>query len=122
MNILQKAIHTFVSCLSVILSLGVLTHDVHAEKVYVTAANTMGSASAYTEAEQQIPQRFLEDIRGGQHTHVSDNPLSNTLANSFSYQSPSIAPRKDSHHGHLLRTLEEGGRHAFDNANLPIIF
>lgn len=122
MNITQRIIHSFVTGLSVTLSLGVLTHDVHAEKVYATAASAVGAASAYAEAEQQIPQRFLEDIRGGQHTHTNYNPLSSTLANSFTYQSPSIAPRKDSHHGYLLRTLEEGGRHAFDNANLPIIF
>jgi hypothetical protein len=121
MNTLQKAIHLFVTCLSVTLSLGVLAHDAHAEQVYATVQSTTGNTGAYTEAEQQIPQRPLDEMRA-QHTHVDYNPLGSTLANSFTYQSPSIAPRKDSHHGHLLRTLEEGGRHAFDNANLPIIF
>ena len=121
MNISQRITHSFIAGLSVVLSFGVLTHDTHAEKVYTTIS-AVGGASAYAEAEQQIPQRSLDEIRTGQHTHVSDNPLSNTLANSFSYQSPSIAPRRDSHHKQLLHTLEIGGRHAFDNANLPIIF
>ena len=120
-NTIQKALHAFIAGLSILLSFSVLAHDAHAEQVYATAKIVSAGSGAYAEAEQQIPQRPIEEMRA-QHTHVDYNPLGSTLANSFTYQSPSIAPRKDSHHGHLLRTLEEGGRHAFDNANLPIIF
>lgn len=123
MNTFQKLLHTLVAALSITLSLGLLAHDTHVEQVYATARLTSGAAGAYAEADQQIPQRAMPiDESRGQHTHVEYNPLRGTLANSFTYQSPSIAPRRDSHHGQLLRTLETGGRHAFDNANLPIIF
>jgi len=121
MNISQKLIHSFLAAVSIILSFGVVAHDAHAEGVY-TAMNSVISSSPYAEAEQQIPQKSIDDMRGGQHAHVTDNPLSSTFANSFAYQSPSIAPRRDSHHKQLLRLLEQSGRHAFDNANLPIIF
>jgi len=121
MNTIDTLTHTALAALSVILSCGVLAHDAHAEGVYA-AIHSVSNSSAYAEAEQQIPQKSLEDMRGGQHTHVAYNPLSNTLENSFAYQSPSIAPRRDSHHKQLLHLLEQSGRHAFDNANLPIIF
>lgn len=121
MNLIQKIIHSFVASLSVTLSLGVLAHDAHADQVYAVTSSTKG-IGAYTEAEQQIPRNPINEMRSGQHTHSDYNPLSHTLANSFSYQSPSIAPRRDSHHKQLMHTLEEGGRHAFDNVNLPIIF
>ncbi|MEO5949392.1 MAG: hypothetical protein ABIP74_03240 [Candidatus Saccharimonas sp.] len=121
MNSIQTITHYFVASLSVLLSFGLFAHDSHAEKFYM-AVTSGGASSAYAEAEQQIPQKIIEDIRGGQHAHVAYNPLSGTFANSFAYQSPSLAPRRDSHHKQLLRLIEESGRHAFDNANLPIMF
>lgn len=120
MNIAQKAIHAFVATLSMTLSFGILSHDSHVETVYATALSASPS-SAYVEADQQIPQNPLPEMRGTQHAHAESNPSRGMLTNSFTYQSPSIAPRRDSHHKELLRTLEIGGRHAFDNANLPII-
>ena len=108
------------ACLSLTLSFGVLMHDVRAEHVYATATTNV-YLRAYVESEQRIPQRPADDLRT-QHTHVDYGSLNNMLTNSFSYQSPSIHPRRDSHHGQLLRTLEMGTRHAFDNANLPMIF
>lgn len=121
MNTVQRILHTFVAALSVTLSFGVFAHDAHAEQIYATVAST-GVSGAYAEAEQQIPRQSLEEMRTGQHTHVNYNPVNSTLANSFTYQSPSIAPRRDSHHKQLLRTLEIAGRHAFDDTMLPIIF
>lgn len=120
MNIAQKVIHAFVATLSLILSFGILSHDTHIEKVYATALSPTLS-SVYTEADQQVPQNPLPEMRGNQHAHADYNPSGSMLTNSFTYQSPSIAPRRDSHHKELLRTLETGGRHAFDNANLPIL-
>lgn len=120
MNIIHNISHSLVACLSLTLSFGVLMHDVRVEQVYATAT-TNANMGAYSEAEQRIPQKPADDLRA-QHTHVDYNPLNNMLTNSFSYQSPSMTPRRDSHHGQLLRTLEMGTRHAFDNANLPIIF
>lgn len=119
MNIAKKAIHAFVATLSLMLSFGILSHDSHIEQVYTTALSHAAS-SAYAEAEQQIPQNSLPEMRA-QHTHADYNPSGGMLANSFTYQSPSIAPRRDSHHKTLMRLLEIGGRHAFDNANLPIV-
>jgi hypothetical protein len=117
MNIAQKAIHGLLAVLSVILSFGVLAHDAHTDQIYNTA--TIVSTGG-TYSEQQVSPQPIEEMRV-QHAHSDYNPMSNALTNSFSYQSPSLAPRRDSHHKQLLRTLEEGGRHAFDNANLPIV-
>jgi hypothetical protein len=121
MNIFQKLIHGFVATLSLALSFGILTHDTHIDKAYATALASGRSPHGYTEAGQLSALQPIEEMRGNQHTHTSYNPLRSTLANSFTYQSPSIGPRRDSHHKQLLRTLEVAGRHAFDNANLPII-
>ena len=120
MNIIHNISHSLMACLSLTLSFGVLMHDVRAEHVYATAT-TSAHMGAYAESEQRIPQRPADDLRT-QHTHVDYSSLNNMLTNSFSYQSPSVNPRRDSHHGQLLRMLEIGSRHAFDNANLPLIF
>jgi len=120
MNIFHNISHSLVACLSLTLSFGVLVHDVRVEQVYATVISG-ATTGAYPEAEQRIPQKPIDDLRA-QHTHVDYDPLNNMLTNSFSYQAPSITPRRDSHHGQLLRTLEMGSRHAFDNANLPIMF
>lgn len=119
MNLTQKIVHSFVAALSVTLSFGVFAHDTHVDKAYATA--TSHTVGTFADADQQLIQRPVEDMRGGQHAHTNYNPLRSTLRNSFTYQSPSIGPRRDSHHKELLRTLEIGGRHAFDNVNLPII-
>ena len=55
-----------------------------------------------------------------QHAHSDYNPSGSTLSNSFQYPSPSVAPRRRSHHKQLLKMLEFGGRHAFDDTHMPL--
>lgn len=56
-----------------------------------------------------------------QHVHNDYNPSNSTLSNSFQYQSPSVAPRRRNHYKQLLKMLEQGGRHAFDDIFMPVI-
>jgi hypothetical protein len=107
----------FVALLSIITSCGVAIYDgqftrLAAESISgVRAANTV---SAHDSTDISIGHT--------QHVHSDYNPVGSMLNNSFHYQSPSIAPRRRSHHKELLRILEIGsGRHAFDDVNLPMI-
>ncbi len=102
---------------SILTSFGVTIHDTHLDQL-VARSETRPAIVAYREPDDQTPTKPLGS---GQHAHVDYNPLSQSLSNTFAYQSPSIAPRRDSHHKQLLTQIEQGGRHAFDNANLPIL-
>lgn len=117
MNLSITASAFFAACISVLTSFGVTLHDIHVETLF-TAATTRPAIVAYSESEEQSPTKPLG---GRQHVHVDYNPLSHVLSNTFAYQSPSIAPRQNSHHKQLLHQIEMGGRHAFDNDNLPIL-
>lgn len=105
-----RATHIIMTSLSLLLSFGIFVHDSHVDKAY---SNNHGDIQAIT-------QRPIEESRTP-HVHPEFNPMGATLSKSFAYQNPSIAPRRDSHHKELLRILESGGRHAFDNATLPIV-
>lgn len=56
-----------------------------------------------------------------QHAHSDYNPSGSTLSNSFQYPSPSVTPRRRSHHKQLLKMLEIGGRHAFNDIHMPLL-
>lgn len=102
--------------LSILTSWGVVLHDIRAEQVLTQT--TVPIVSDYRSGEELAAEKPLS---AGQHVHIDYNPLSQALSHAFAYQDPSIAPRRESHHKHLLREIEAGGRHAFGNANLPII-
>ena len=122
MNIIHNISHSLMACLSLTLSFGIFTHDVRAEQVYTTVT-ARHAIRVHSAPEKRAPYKPSDDTHTrAQHTHVDYSSLNNMLTNSFSYQSPSIHPRRGSHHGQLLRMLEIGSRHAFDNANLPLIF
>ncbi len=104
--------------LCLLLSLSVIVHDTQLAHA-VVVVTPRGAASAYLEPEVTAPKP-LDDLRA-QHAHTDYNPLSQVLTKTFSYQSPSIAPRRESHHKQLLRIFKMSGRHAFDNANLPVL-
>lgn len=117
MNLPTTAATVFAALVSVLTSVGITIHDTHADQL-VSSVASRPAITAYREAEEQAPTKPLGS---GQHAHVDYNPLSHSLANTFAYQSPSIAPRENSHHKQLLRLIEAGGRHAFDNEDLPIL-
>lgn len=56
-----------------------------------------------------------------QHVHSDYNPLGHTLSASFQYKSPTLHPRRRRNIKQLLNSLEQGGRHAFDDVFMPII-
>lgn len=107
----------FIALISIVTSCGVAIYDGQFTRLAaesVSGARGAGLTSAHDSA----------DISAGhaQHVHSDYNPTGSMLTNSFHYQSPSVAPRRRSHHKELLRILElGGGRHAFDDVNLPII-
>ncbi len=102
--------------LSVLTSVGLAIHDTHVDQALATTTVRPAIVS-YEEPEQQSPK----PLGGGGHAHIDYNPLSQALNKTFAYPNPTIAPRRDSHIKQLVRTLEMGGRHAFDNANLPLL-
>ena len=68
-----------------------------------------------------LQARMSDFASSDAHTHPDHNAANRALMSSFFYQSPSIAPRRRSHHKDLKRMLETPPRHAFDNTNLPIL-
>lgn len=116
MTYLVHAINTLFTALSLMISSGVAIHDGHfghAIEVSLTHDHTV----------QKLTSEDLRTINESrvQHTHSEHSVSENMLNNSFRYQSPSISPDRRHHHKNILALLEQGGRHAFDNANLPVI-
>ncbi|MBP6038021.1 MAG: hypothetical protein KA604_01650 [Candidatus Saccharimonas sp.] len=109
--------HTM-TMLSLTTAMGVFMHDSRVDKAAVTA---VGSGIRSYTAPATIKTKFVDFVASDAHAHPDHNTGRSLFSNTFTYQQPSIAPRRDSHHKQLLRTLEMGGRHAFDNANLPIL-
>lgn len=109
--------NAFIALISIVTSFGVAIYDGQFTRLAaesVSGARGAGLMSAHD----------TTDVSTGhtQHVHSDYNPTGSMLTNSFHYQSPSVAPRRRSHHKELLRILEIGsGRHAFDDAHLPII-
>ena len=116
MTLFNYISHFFVAGLSLFISCGVTIHDSHFEHALETASsharndNKLTSTDLQTINESRIP-----------HTHSENKAGENMLSRSFTYQSPSIAPDRRYHHKSILATIKEGGRHAFDNANLPVL-
>ncbi len=109
--------NTAIALISIITSLGVTIYDGQFTRLAaesVSGARTANLASTHDST----------DISAGhtQHVHSDYNPVGSMMSNSFHYQSPSVAPRRRSHHKELLRILETGGgRHAFGDVHLPIL-
>ena len=109
----------FKSCMTVIsllTALGVFMHDGRVDRATLTAVNPRFD-QAHLSATTYL--RFKDFIDTDAHTHPDHN-AGKSLFSGFQYQSPSIAPRRDSHHKQLKSFLE-GSRHAFDNTNLPVL-
>ena len=119
MNLKSIANH-FMTTISLITALGVFTHDGRVDKAATTALSS--SAVKYgSPAVRPLQARMSDFASSNAHTHPDHNAANRALMSSFFYQSPSIAPRRRSHHKELKRMLENPPRHAFDNTNLPIL-
>ena len=106
-------INALFAALSLLIASGVAVHDGHAIDISLT----------HDQSRQKLSSQDLRTINESrmQHTHSEHNLSEGMLSNSFRYQSPSISPDRRHHHKNILALLEEGGRHAFDNTNLPVI-
>ena len=108
--------NTLFAALSLLIASGVAVHDGH-------FGHAIDISLTHDHSMQKLSSQDLRTINESrmQHTHSEHNLSEGMLSNSFRYQSPSISPDRRHHHKNILALLEEGGRHAFDNANLPVI-
>lgn len=102
---IQTITNWLMTTISALTAFGVLLHDGHLDKAMVTAFDTPLDAS---------------HIARSGHTHADYNAANNLLANSFTYQSPSLPPKNKSERKHRL-DLPDTFRHAFDDELLPVI-
>lgn len=93
-------------------------HDGRVDRAAMVAVSN--PAEIIPAAGETIAARMKTFTEADAHTHPDHNTAKN-LMNSFTYQSPSVPPRKDQHHKIVLSEIEMGGRHAFDNTNLPLL-
>lgn len=104
--------------ISLITALGVFMHDGRVDKATLTAFRIYERPSLVTGSGMT---QFKDFISTDAHTHPDHNAAKSLFA-SFNYQSPSIPPReKKQLRRHLMQNFIPQGRHAFDNANLPIL-
>ena len=117
---LAKLFHHTMTTISLFTAFGVFMHDGRVDKATTTAVGSSVLNTNYS-TTGSFQARFADFVSSDAHTHPDHNTARNLLSNAFTYQAPSIAPRRDSHHKQLLQLLEAGGRHAFDNTNLPVL-
>lgn len=113
---LATIVHYFMTSISIVTAFGVFTHDSRIDKAASTAADTLSARRA------QVTRTTLKltDIGSPDpHTH-SHSSAGKALLSGFVYQSPSIAPRRKSHHRELFHQTERP-HFAFDNSSLPLL-
>lgn len=115
---LNTLFHHFMTTISLLTAFGVFMHDGRVDKATLTATGVSG-LRVYAN-NTSLGAKFADFVATDAHTHPDHN-TGRGLMSGFAYQSPTIGPRRDTHHKQILRILEAGGRHAFDNTNLPII-
>ncbi len=106
---------TFISLLT---AFGVFMHDGRVDRAAITAVSKPLEGSV---TPGLIAVRFKSFLDTDAHTHPDHNTAKAAYFRSFKYQSPSIPPRREQQHKHVLSDIEMGGRHAFDNTNLPVL-
>ncbi len=108
-----------IATISIMTALGVFAHDGRIDKAAMTALGA-SSLVAYAAGTASVQAKFADFLATDAHTHPDHNAADSLLRNAFKYQQPSMAPRRNSHHKQLKSFLA-GGRHAFDNTNLPVL-
>lgn len=109
----------FIAAVSLMTAIGVFAHDGRIDKAAMTAIGA-SSLVAYAASTATVQAKFADFIATDAHTHPDHNAADSLLRNAFKYQQPSISPRRNSHHKQL-KSLLDGGRHPFDNTNLPVL-
>lgn len=117
MNIKSITTH-FMTAISLLTAMGVFMHDSRVDKASTTVLSSFVSLG-YGPAKT-ISGRYSDFVSSDAHTHPDHNAANKSLLSSFFYQSPSVAPRRKSHRKELARATAIP-RHAFDNANLPVL-
>lgn len=115
----QNLFKYFIATISIMTAFGVFAHDGRIDKAAMTALGA-SSLAAYAASTASMQAKFADFIATDAHTHPDHNAADSLLRNSFKYQDPSISPRRNSHHKQL-KSMLAGGRHAFDNTNLPVL-
>jgi len=110
--------HYAMTTLSLITALGVFTHDSRVDKATTTALTSVASLG-YAPIHPSV-SKFSDFMSSDAHTHPDHNAATRSLISSFFYQSPSVAPKRKSHRKEVEREVA-APRHAFDNANLPLL-
>jgi hypothetical protein len=117
MKHLSQFFQQVMTTVGLITAFGVFMHDGRVDKAYTTSLEPASSPLVLVSVSTQM-KKFID---ADTHTHPDHN-TGRYLMNSFTYQSPSVPPRKEHVNKLSLRLLELGGRHAFDNTNLPLLF
>jgi len=117
MEYLRTAINKIMVVVSLITALGVFMHDGRVDRAAITALHRPFDL---IESPLELSDRVRTFVETDAHTHPDHNAARSSLLNSFAYQSPSVPPRKNQHQV-LAEAGINGARHAFDNANLPIV-
>lgn len=118
MEALLTLANKIIISVSILTALGVFIHDVRVDYVVIAALSHPRVVASSQDETAQLTRGFME---ADTHTHPDRNAAKGALMSSFTYQSPSVPPRRETHHKHVLRQIELGGRHLFDNANLPVV-
>ena len=109
----------FMTAITLMTAFGVFLHDGRVDKATLTAAKYYDKPLVIRPVD--VGGRFKDFVATDAHSHPDHNAAKSSLMSSFMYQSPSVPPRDGHNRRSLVQLLELRGRHAFDNANLPII-
>ncbi|MGB4762642.1 MAG: hypothetical protein WBP12_04805 [Candidatus Saccharimonas sp.] len=110
-------IHYFMTTVSLVTALGVFAHDTRIDKA---GPSLLGSMSMHKSQLTKTTTKFTDfGSAPDPHTH-SHHSSGKALLSGFVYQSPSIAPRRKSHHRELFHQTARP-HFAFDNASLPLL-
>ena len=120
METLTNLVNKIMTGVSLATAMGVFMHDGRVDRAAMVAIE-QPTNEIVPMTNENLGQRIKAVVEVDAHTHPDHNAGKN-LINSFTYQSPSVPPRKEDTHKLSLRQIEiGGGRHAFDNANLPVL-
>lgn len=109
----------FMTSIALLTAFGVFLHDGRIDKATLTAAKFYDEPLVIRPAD--VGWRFKDFVATDAHTHPDHNAARSALMSSFKYQSPSIPPRDAHNRRTVMQLAGLRGRHAFDNASLPII-
>ena len=116
---IQTITNWFMTTLSLLTAIGVFMHDGRVDKATMTALERPFSAKYLQDTS--YAKKLANFMHTDAHTHPDHNTARSLLTNSFAYQSPSIPPRNREERKNRLEMPVDFGRHAFDDAHMPIL-